>query len=244
VITQDPSPGRTVRRGREVFAIVSLGPEMEVVPDLHGKDLRESRLLLENKKLLLGKILEPDEKEKAEYKGQPEQVIRQVPAAGERVRKGTEIDVVVNIGPEARMSIPCFEGKILDEVRDKIGTAGFALGKVRWVYHDHIPKGEIIRQNPPPGKLVNPGAEVNLDVSAGRAEAIDVPLKQQMINYVIPDGAGTRDVEFKLKDTRGTNSVYRSTHISGDRIDLLVTCWGEAEVEISVNGRVVKRERI
>jgi len=236
VIKQVPPPGRTVRRGREIKALVSLGPEMVTVPDLSGLSLREGSVMLTNKRLLLGK-----DKTSKEKKDEPEQILYPNPKAGEIVRKGTNVDVTVNKGVATRVSAPRWEGKKLDEIRDLVGRSDFTIGRVRWVYHDYIPKGEVIRQNPQPGQLANNETPINLDVSAGQ-RVMEVSLKQEKVTFVVPEGSDRAEVKFVLKDQRGLNDYYDGDHIPGDRIEVLITSWGEAELMIYVNEKLQRRE--
>jgi serine/threonine-protein kinase len=93
IMSQTPAAGRKVRQNREILAVVSLGPELVDVPDLRGKTLREARILLSNGKLKLGKVVY-----KKGDQGQPEQVLNQKPAAGDRVSKGQAVNLEVQKG--------------------------------------------------------------------------------------------------------------------------------------------------
>jgi eukaryotic-like serine/threonine-protein kinase len=238
VIKQLPPPGRTVRRGREIKAVVSMGPEMVTVPDLTGMSLRECGVNLTNKRLMLGKV-----KTSKDKKDEAEQVLDQNPKAGEKVRKGSPVNVTINKGMATRVSTPRWEGKKLDEIRDLVGKSDFTIGRVRWVYHDYIPKGEIIRQNPQPGQLANNETPINLDVSAGQ-RVMEVSLKQEKVTFVVPEGAERAEVKFVLKDQRGLNDYYSGDHIPGDRVEILITSWGEAELMIYVNEKLQRKENL
>lgn len=238
IIRQIPPAGRTVRRGREIRAVISLGPETIAVPDLTGLSLRECTMALTNKRLLLGKV-----KLSKEKKDDPEQVLDQNPKAGEKVRKGTPIDVTVNKGVSSRTSTPRWEGKQLDELRKIASDSDFVLGRVRWVYHDYIPKGEIIRQNPMPGQLTDKQTPINVDVSAGQ-RVMEVSIKQEKFSFVTPEVSERCEVKLVLKDQRGLNDYYIGDHIAGDKIDILITSWGEAELMVYVDGKLVKKENM
>lgn len=238
IIKQVPPPGRTVRKGREIKAIVSLGPELILVPDLTGMSLRQCNMILTNERLLLGKV-----KTTKDRKDEPEQVLDQNPKAGEKVKKGSFIDITINKGVAARISAPRWEGKQLEEARKSVAETEMLVGRIRWVYHDYIPKGEIIRQSPQPGQLINKETPINFDISAGQ-RIMEVPLKQEMVTFITPEGGSNQvEVKYVLKDQRGVNDYYIGDHIPGDRVDILVTSWGEeAEVLIYVDGKLQKKE--
>lgn len=238
VIKQVPPPGRSVRKGREIKAIISLGPELINVPDLTGMSLRQCNMQLTNERLLLGRV-----KTSKDKKDEPEQVLDQNPKPGERVKKGSLVNITINKGVAARVSTPRWEGKQLDEIRKSVEENEMVVGRVRWVYHDYIPKGEIIRQSPQPGQLVNKETQINFDVSAGQ-RVMEVPLKQEKITYIAPESGSNRvEVKLVLKDQRGVNDYYIGDHIPGDKIEVLITSWGEeAEILIYVDGKLQKKE--
>lgn len=105
IISQDPVAGRKVRKGRQILAVVSLGPELVDVPELKGKTLREARILLSNSRLRVGKVSYKQEK----Y-GEPEQVLEQRPSGGEKVAKGRPVDLTVQRGSSSasRLARPHF----------------------------------------------------------------------------------------------------------------------------------------
>jgi len=51
-------------------------------------------------------------------------------------------------------------------------------------------------------------------------------------------------VKFVLKDQRGLNDYYDGDHIPGDRVEMLVTSWGEAELMIYVNEKLQRKENL
>jgi eukaryotic-like serine/threonine-protein kinase len=238
IIRQVPPPGRTVRKGREIKAVVSLGPELVAVPDLTGLSIREAYMTLTNKRLLMGEM-----KTSKEKKEEPEQVLDQSPKAGDKVKKGTAVSITVNKGVASRSSAPRWEGKKLDELRDLTRDNDFTIGRIRWVYHDYIPKGEVIRQNPQPGQLANKETPINLDVSAGQ-KVMEVSIKQEKVTFVAPEGTTRSEIKFVLKDQRGLNDCYVGDHTAGDKIELLITSWGEAELMIYVDGKLQRKENI
>ena len=88
VLRQEPAAGRRVERGERItltYAVpVVTGIE---VPDLVGKDLKDAMTLLQNAGLSLNRKSEPSKE--AKYT-----VLRQEPAAGKRVEKGTQVTLV------------------------------------------------------------------------------------------------------------------------------------------------------
>ena len=93
VLSQDPEGEKSVRKGRTILVVVSLGPELIGVPKLTGGSPRSAKIALSNSKLKLGKVTFQD----AAY-GQDEEVVEQNPSAGKDVPRGQEIHLTVRRG--------------------------------------------------------------------------------------------------------------------------------------------------
>jgi len=87
VISLDPGPGTQVERGGEVVVVVSQGPDLVTVPDVSGAgSLPDAVALLEAEGLAPGEARGP-------AAGTPAGTS---PAAGERVRRGAEVDILLD----------------------------------------------------------------------------------------------------------------------------------------------------
>ena len=102
VIKTSPAAGRMAETGSEVIIFISSGAEDKYtrVPDLTGKTEEEAGKLLEEADLVLGgtKAVESN-KEKGT-------IVDQSREAGDRVEKGSEIDVEISKGPSAKPDEP------------------------------------------------------------------------------------------------------------------------------------------
>jgi serine/threonine-protein kinase len=238
ILEQYPEQGRKVRKGREVFTIVSMGPELVKVPDLKGKTLREAKMILAENKLLLGKVVKSKEKS-----NEPEQILAQSPSAQNKARRGAAVDIVINTGAEALVSVPRFETKRLSSTIEKLDEAGLVPGKIQWIFHEYIPRGEIIRQSPPPDKPVNRFSPVSFEVSAGR-KTDELELISRPLSVDVPPAGGAVTIKVVLSDRDGQVPIYQGRHMQGDRIDLIVTGWKDMEIEIYCNAKLLKREEL
>lgn len=236
IIKQDPSGGILVRKGREILAVVSLGPELMDVPDLKGYSLRETKVLLSNNKLKLGKVTEVDKD------GEPGEVLGQKPTPGDKVHKGAEINLMVNRGDEPMVKVPNLVGKDLQEVSDMLKKETLGLGTTVWVWHDYVPRGEIIRQIPNPGSMVQPRTKLDLKVSAGQ-KGFEFNLKEQTLVLFAPKGEGLQTIKVRQVDSLGDKIIYEGQHAPGGKVVLTVHCWGDSEIQIYYNTKLVKRVR-
>ena len=238
IISQDPNGGRRVRKDRHILAVVSLGPELVDVPELKGKTLREARILLSNSRLRLGKITFKEEKI-----GEPEQILQQRPAGGEKVAKGRTVDLQVQKGSSsATTKMPNWEGTHIYRANDLVTAAHLQLGSVVWVFSDFIPKGEVVSQNPSKGQQVGYHSEVELQVSAGRSQ--DKLFKQRRLAIQVPRGTRSQRVSVVLNSEVGADRIFDGASVGGDRMELTVAGWTGSEIEVYVNDRLQRRERL
>ncbi|PSM30953.1 PASTA domain-containing protein [Haliangium sp. UPWRP_2] len=91
IIATEPPPGSQLRRGESVSLQVSKGGEQVQVPSLRGRGLGSARRALEQAGLVLGDVGKTSDDNAADGA-----VLRQDPAPGTAVAKGSKVNVVVN----------------------------------------------------------------------------------------------------------------------------------------------------
>ncbi len=239
IISQTPSAGRKVRKNRAILAVVSLGPELIDVPDLRGKTVREAKILLSNSRLRLGKFSFKE----AVY-GQPEQVIHQRPAPGERVGKGEPINIQVQKGSgSALIDVPNWKGQHVYQIGDLVSQSHLSFSGIVWVFSDFVPFGEVVGQNPIEGNKVTRQSPVELEVSAGPNQKGGA-FKQRKLNIDVPNGNRSQEVAVILSSEVGASTVFKGQHMGGDQMELLVAGFPGSEIEIYINDRLQSRERL
>jgi eukaryotic-like serine/threonine-protein kinase len=123
------------------------------------------------------------------------QVISQDPRPGTEVEQGDSVRVVVSLGPEL-VQVPRLEGLTQSAARSRIERARFEVGRVDHVYHDQVPEGHVIDQNPQAGGELEVGNRIDLTVSRG-VEPVDVPSvaglpQEQAESVLVGAGLGVR----------------------------------------------------
>jgi serine/threonine-protein kinase len=93
-------------------------------------------------------------------------VLAQDPQSGAVVDAGAEIKLTVAVGLET-VGVPDLTGKTEAEVFQLLITAGLTPGTRTDVFDPLVPAGQVVRQNPAPGVVVNKGTAVNYDLSKG-----------------------------------------------------------------------------
>ncbi|HKA98372.1 MAG TPA: PASTA domain-containing protein [Streptosporangiaceae bacterium] len=94
------------------------------------------------------------------------EVIRSVPASGQRVRKGSQITLIPSAGPH-RLQVPQVTGLALQDAQAALRHAGLTPGQVRNETSTTIPAGIVVSTTPAAGALWPQPQPVQLVVSAG-----------------------------------------------------------------------------
>lgn len=176
IISQIPAAGMKVRRGWQVRAAQSLGPQRVVIPDVLGQSGRAADLNIRRRGLDIGSVA---------YLQMPgvtsDQVLAQSPPPSASGVSVPRISLLVTAGPEPPAFVmPSFLGQTLGTVNLALLDAGFHVGNVTVAAPppdnasgsitlippppQPSPASIIVSQTPAPGQRVNAGATVNFEV--------------------------------------------------------------------------------
>ncbi len=161
VLDQDPSPGEGLKGRRTVKVITSSGVQMEEVPDLAGRSLREAELGLESARLSRGSLSRIFTADTG-----PNRVAASTPQGGAPAPIGSSVDLLLYMtGEPAVFLMPDLTGKDLLFVRERLERGGFHVTRVvSRRDKDRFP-GTILSQNPPAGYSIKEGGTIELVVS-------------------------------------------------------------------------------
>lgn len=218
VISQDPSAGRTVREGREIELVVSLGPEKIKVPGLVGKSEQEARILLSD----LDLNMETSREYSSEFK--INEIIEQNPREDFEVTRGETINIVVSKGRRP-FTLLDFEGRTIEDAKEWLKQYDLVLREVKEEYSDGFEEGKVISQSPAPGKMVQSGDTVDLVVSKGR----DPEEIEQTIS-VRPDVEEGSEIQIIIEDEEGKRLIYKGTY-EGEELNIEGVGSGEITVQ-------------
>ena len=140
------------------------------VPDVVGKKAVEAQQTLQGRGINI-RI------EDRIYNSLPvDEVVRQSPPAGTKVKVGQYAHVVLSLGPQ-RATIPLLEERSLRAARIELLRTGMQIGEISSLYLPGASSDDtVLRQDPAPGKTDITSPHVNLLVSLGpRPEAYLMP---------------------------------------------------------------------
>ncbi|MBR3071487.1 PASTA domain-containing protein [Fibrobacter sp.] len=162
VLVQMPKAGRTAKIGRTVKLTKSLGLRKVIIPDLRGKSQKQADISLSRAGLVQGEVI------KGAHQSIPRGVvIRTIPMAGDTVRVGDTVKVVISAGvTTGRVLLPNFEGILMDEIYPEMDKLGFKVGSIkRRKSEDGARPGSVIETFPKYGDYLKPGARVDFIIA-------------------------------------------------------------------------------
>ncbi len=177
VMTQAPPAGTRVRRGWEIRAAQSLGPQRVVIPDVMGESERVAELNIRRRSLSMASIAQislPDTT--------ADEVVSQSPPANASGVAAPKISLLVSAGPEPEAFVmPDLTGQPLGSATLALHDAGIQVGRVIMVAPPAVSEAQaqpvtpssstlpnsasmIVAQSPAPGQKVVAGSTVDFEV--------------------------------------------------------------------------------
>lgn len=165
ILEQNPQPQSKVKEGRIIYLTINSDAAPKVaIPNLIDVSLRQAQAMLLAAGLKTGQLIyKPDIAQNVVLE---QQVSGQSVAAGDKIAKGTSIDLVLGSGLEgAEVPIPDLTGLSLDEAGNLLQSSSLNLGAV--VYQGVIKdstQAKVFRQQPPysPSANVTSGQPIDL----------------------------------------------------------------------------------
>jgi len=158
VIAQTPRADESIKEGRTVEVILSLGARSERVPELKGLSLRQTRGLLERTNLAVGRV------SRVSVDGPlREEVIASTPPVGSELVEGSSVDLVVAVGGRKQTFVmPDLAGQDLLFIKEKLREKGFRVGSVRYESRVGVFPNTIVGQKPEAGAMIREGDSIEL----------------------------------------------------------------------------------
>jgi serine/threonine-protein kinase len=161
ILQQEPAPGSSVRRGRKVKLVLSLGGEVLEVPDLTGKGDRAVEIELRRDGFAPG-----DEARVHSARANQGRIVGQVPPAGSPAVPNTRVHRLVSEGARATAWVmPDLTGLSRTAAERWIRVSGFRVGPVRRIPAVGRASGSVVGQIPLAGYPVRSKEIIELTVA-------------------------------------------------------------------------------
>jgi len=245
VMRQSPPAGAQVREGRSISLVVSTGVQIFAMPDLRYESLREVGLDLSHYKLQLGKTkIVPSDEVPAN------RVVAQAPPPLSSVRAGSVVNVELSKGGPQQIRVPNLERMSIDRAREEAKRAHVQIGQIVWTpFGRYGPRrGDVVRQRPGAGSLIDASQLVSLQVSAGPRES-GYLIRQVHAAATVPEDAAKQNdkspvVRVHVRDETGEWNVYDAYAEPKQRLDFNLTVVGTAELDVFVNEELISSTKL
>ncbi|HQH54313.1 MAG TPA: PASTA domain-containing protein [Candidatus Hydrogenedentes bacterium] len=240
VISQRPEPGAVVRAGREVFPTVSQGGEAQGTPAVVGKSLSQ----LEGgaaRGVRLGS------KAWIQHSAPRDQIIAQDPPAGQPLRAGQEVHLLLSKGPTGNiLTMPNIVGLAVSDAIALLAPMEVSVVANR-VDNPDAPYDRVLAQNPLPGTMLQKGGAVSYDVRASAKLELPNSRRTVKIAYTVPGSWFPREIRIDVIDRNRNRQTILPTegqYQAGERpkyqpgsiINLPLSFSEELTVEVFVDG--------
>jgi len=201
VTAQSPEGGLLHPKGRTVRLTVS-GSEV-TIPNLVGLTYDQAA----EKLAKLGLVAAPVDQSTADQA--PGTVLATAPAAGEKVAKGSTVQVTR--AAEPAVAVPDVKGQDQVAAQSALQNAGFSVQAIS-TPSDTVPMGKVIGTDPVAGTMAPKGSLVKMQVSTGPT-AVNIP---NVIGQPCGSGAGTLTSSgFNVSITGDPNGTVINQNPSG-----------------------------
>lgn len=237
IISQEVGPDDApVKKGRVIDLVVSKGPDLREVPSLIGMNETQAMMTL----LKYGLVLSTQVNK--QYNDQVEEglVIEQNPVGGTFVKKGSEVQITVSLGPQPAVEVPDVIGMQEEQAKELLIENGLKISGITWETNSMVPRGSVIRQEPTPGTEVDEGTGVMLTLSGGPRSGTG--RYKVVLEELIPDDGREHKVEIVVEDRAGIHREYEGKHASDEDVVKTVEYEGQAVIRVYVDGTLVKEE--
>ncbi|MBS4193937.1 Stk1 family PASTA domain-containing Ser/Thr kinase [Lederbergia citri] len=176
VIKTNPKAGREVKKGYTVDVYISSGKEKFILEDYTGKQISEVENLLGDEGFEFNIEKKHDEAPEGE-------ILEQSPSPNsEVIPEETTLSFVVSLGEEkiTLKDLSDYNTKGLENYGE---STGLYIDMSREEYHDTVPEGIVISQDPAPGTQLSKGDRVSVVISKGKEE---IPPKSATRKVTIP----------------------------------------------------------
>jgi serine/threonine-protein kinase len=243
VTFQDPPPGSTIKKGRDVVITISKGHKETILPDFRQTPLKQALLILEKKEFKPGTLsyVHSDRTGK-------DQIIAQYPLAFSTVKSNSLCSFLVSRGPEPRAQVmPDLFGLDLNTAVNFLENQHLPVTSVRSKKDPNLEQGVILSQTPQFGGLVFSSTPIELIVNEARDGLSIDPQNLRgvvLVTYTLDPGFLKRHVRVETDYLGFPLDLFNEFFKPGKEIRLLIPAGIKTKIKIFVDHELVKTRHI
>ena len=243
VVRTDPKEGRMAKEGSEVNIYASTGKPTFKLLDYTNRNLDDVLALLNNKEFKDIDIVKVNDDASSGT------ILEQNYRVGEEViPEETILEFKVSIGPE-QIEVKDLTGYSLTNVLDYAEEKGLIADVSQEGYHETIPPGYVISQDPKLGTKVEKGTKITAIISMGpeKLPPQTVPVEINIPYNPLVEGApqiARIQIGDMNRDITDTADTYEITKNETKIIELMIAPGTKASYQVTVDEKVVLSESV
>jgi hypothetical protein len=139
--------------------------------------------------------------------------------------------------------MPDLVGLPIMSAEGMIVSRNLVLSRVKYKPHEGKQYGEVVSQDPPPGKQVLLGSPVSVEIAVDKATFTNL-VKQFRVRVKVPKGPELQKVSIVIADRLGSSEVYSKNHAVGEVVTKDFKAEGDATLKIYIDGRLIREDVI
>lgn len=235
IISQDIPPKSKIKKGRNIYVVVSRGSKTIQMPDITGLPLQKAVIELKNSNLDIGL-----EASTSSFVFKENIIIAQSPPPGENIPTGSKVNILKSTGQRKfNFMMPDFKNQNIKNVFNILKKYDLHINNLDVEDNDKLESATICKQTPPFGSLINKETPIDFIVSK---KGDDPKLNQRFIkiNY-----KHERDTAILIKiialSLNGSETLYNEVTQPNQQINLNATVRGDAIVQIYEGTEMIKQ---
>ncbi len=239
VISQDPLPGSTIKKGRDVVIYISKGKKENIMPDLRQKQLTQALILLEKNEFGQGHISYT-----YSTKTKKGSVISQYPEPFSSSQKQTPCNLLVSRGaPDIGYIMPDLSGTEPEKASLRLEKLNLSISKIISNNDAAKPFGIVLSHLPEPGSYVTKNSPITLVVNYLEKDRQMAPERLTgsfLLRHTLGPGFLNRHVRVETDLLGPILDLYNDYMKPGEQIQLLLPANTKSLVNIYIDQELVK----
>ncbi len=239
VISQDPEPGVTIKKGRDVVIYLSKGKNENIIPDLRQTSLKSALLLLEKNEFKPGQI-------SYTYSSttKKDQILTQYPIPFSTALKNSACNLLVSRGPMPEaLVMPKIRGSKIDTAYAFMEEHHLSIAKIVSNRDTNFDFGVILSQIPEAGSYVTSDTPIQLVVNNSDKNKIMDPKKLAgvtLLAHRLPPGFLKKHVRVETNLFGPIIPLYNEYMKPEEEINILIPSGVHAKIDIYIDHILIK----
>ncbi len=240
---QDPLPGTTIKKGRDVSIYISRGQKDNIIPDLRQIPLKQALLTLEKNEFKPGSLSYVYCMETLK-----DNIIAQYPLAFTTRPSNSLCNLLISKGPEPPVQVmPDLEGMYLEDAISLVEKQDLPVSRIHSKTDSNLAQGVVLSQIPEFGRPVSPNTSIELTANNTKAGLKMKPENLKgliLVSYSLDQGFLKKHVRVETDILGFPLDLFNEYFTPGNDINILIPGNIKTKIKIFVDHELVKTKTI